>query len=36
MKIFAAVMLFIFSLGTGFAETRDAETHFFDMKMGDL
>jgi len=36
MKIIVAVMLFILSLGTGFAETRDAEDHFFDMKMGDF
>lgn len=36
MKIIAAVMLFILSLGTAFAETRDAEEHFFDMKMGDF
>jgi thioredoxin-related protein len=36
MKIIAVVMLFILSLGTGLAETRDAEDHFFDMKMGDF
>ena len=36
MKIFAASLLFIFSLGTGFAETRDAEKYFFDLKMGDF
>lgn len=36
MKIFAAGMLFILCLGTGFAETRDAEANFFDMKMGDF
>jgi len=36
MKIFAASLLFIFSLGTCFAETRDAEKYFFDLKMGDF
>lgn len=36
MKIFAAVLLFILCLGTGFAETRDAEKYFFDLKMGDF
>lgn len=36
MKILAAGLLFILSLGTSFAETRDAEKHFFDMKMGDF
>lgn len=36
MRIFAAVLLFILSLGTSFAETRDAEEHFFDMKLGDF
>lgn len=36
MKIFAAGLLFMLSLGTGFAETRDAEKYFFDMKMGDF
>jgi len=29
-------MLFVFGIGTGLAETRDAEEHFFDMKMGDM
>lgn len=36
MKIFAAGLLFILCLGTGFAETRDAEEYFFDLKMGDF
>lgn len=36
MKIFAAVLLFILCMGTGFAETRDAEENFFDLKMGDF
>ena len=36
MKIFAASLLFIFSIGTCFAETRDAEKYFFDLKMGDF
>jgi len=36
MRIFAAGLLFMLSLGTCFAETRDAEKYFFDMKMGDF
>lgn len=36
MKIFAAGLLFILCLGTGYAETRDAEKYFFDLKMGDF
>jgi thioredoxin-related protein len=36
MRIFAAIFLFMLSLGTGFAETRDAEQYFFDMKLGDF
>lgn len=36
MKIFAAGLLFMLCIGTGFAETRDAERHFFDLKMGDF
>jgi thioredoxin-related protein len=36
MKIFAAGLLFIFSIATGYAETRDAEKHFFDLKLGDF
>jgi thioredoxin-related protein len=36
MKIFAAGLLFIFCMGTAFAETRDAEQYFFDLKMGDF
>ena len=36
MKIFAAGLLFIFSIATGFAETRDAEKYFFDLKLGDF
>jgi thioredoxin-related protein len=36
MKIFAAGLLFILSLGTGLAETRDAHQYFFDMKLGDF
>ena len=36
MKILAAVLLFILCLGRGFAETRDAERNFFDLKMGDF
>jgi len=29
-------MLFLLCTGTGFAEVRDAEEHFFDIKMGDF
>jgi thioredoxin-related protein len=36
MKIFAAGLLFIFSIGTGFADTLDAEKYFFDLKLGDF
>ena len=36
MKILVAGLLFIFCMGTGFAETRDAEDYFFDLKMGDF
>lgn len=36
MKIFFAALLFMLSLGTGYAETRDAEKYFFDMKLGDF
>jgi thioredoxin-related protein len=36
MKIFAACLLFMLCLGTSYAETRDAEQYFFDMKMGDF
>ncbi|HEY8888114.1 MAG TPA: thioredoxin family protein [Gallionella sp.] len=36
MKIFSAGLLFIFCIGTGYAETRDAEQYFFDLKMGDF
>ena len=36
MKIFVSVLLFMLCIGTVFAETRDAEQHFFDMKMGDF
>ncbi len=36
MRIVAAGLLFMLSLGTGFAETRDAQEHFFDMKLGDF
>jgi len=36
MKIFSAALLFMLSLGTGFAETRDAEKYFFDLKLGDF
>jgi thioredoxin-related protein len=36
MRIFAAGLLFILCFGTSFAETRDAEQNFFDMKMGDF
>ncbi|MEO8333106.1 MAG: thioredoxin family protein [Gallionella sp.] len=36
MKNFSAVLLFMFCLGTGFAETRDAEKNFFDLQMGDF
>jgi len=36
MKIFAAGLLFILCMGTGFAETRDAAQYFFDLKMGDF
>ncbi len=36
MKIFAAGLLFIFCMESGFAETRDAEEYFFDLKLGDF
>jgi thioredoxin-related protein len=36
MKIFAAGLLFMFSIGTGYAVTRDAGEHFFDLKLGDF
>lgn len=36
MKIFVAGLLFMLYMGTGFAETRDAEKYFFDLKMGDF
>lgn len=36
MKIFAAGLLFILCIGSGFAETRDAEEYFFDLKLGDF
>ncbi len=36
MKIVIAAWLLIFSLGTAFAETRDAQQYFFDVKMGDF
>ncbi len=36
MKIFVAGLLFMLCMGTGFAETRDAEKYFFDLKMGDF
>jgi thioredoxin-related protein len=36
MKILSAGLLFILCLGTSFAETRDAERYFFDIKMGDF
>ena len=36
MKIFVVCLLFMLCVGTGFAETRDAEKHFFDLKMGDF
>jgi thioredoxin-related protein len=36
MKIIAAGLIFLLSFGTSFAETRDAEQNFFDMKMGDF
>lgn len=36
MKIFVAGLLYILCMGTGIAETRDAEKYFFDLKMGDF
>jgi thioredoxin-related protein len=36
MKIFAAGLLLILCMKASFAETRDAEKHFFDMKLGDF
>lgn len=36
MKIIAAALLLVLSLGTGHAETRDAQENFFDAKMGDF
>lgn len=36
MKIFAAGLLFMLCMGTGLAETRDAQEYFFDAKLGDF
>jgi thioredoxin-related protein len=36
MKIIVAALLFVICTGTAFAETRDAEQYFFDLKMGDF
>lgn len=36
MKIFAAGLLFMLCLETGWAETRDAHKYFFDLKLGDF
>jgi thioredoxin-related protein len=36
MKIFAAGLLFICSIATCYAETRDAQQYFFDLKLGDF
>ncbi len=36
MKIFFAALLFAICTGTVFAETRDAEQYFFDLKFGDF
>jgi len=36
MKIIAACLLIFFSIGASIAETRDAETNFFDLKLGDF
>ena len=36
MKFLVAILLFMCSLNTGLAETRNAEDHFFDMKLGDF
>jgi len=36
IKILSAALLFMLSLGTCFAETRDAEQYYFDMKLGNF
>jgi thioredoxin-related protein len=36
MKTVVAALLFVLCTGTGFAETRDAQQYFFDLKMGDF
>ncbi len=36
MKLFFATLLFISSIATCYAETRDAGKYFFDMKLGDF
>lgn len=36
MKIFSAGLLFLICMATAHAETRDAEKHFFDLKLGDF
>jgi len=36
MKIFSVVLILLLYAANSFAETRDAEAHFFDIKMGDF
>lgn len=36
MRVLLAGILFVCSLSTAFAETRDAQDYFFDAKMGDF
>jgi len=36
MRIFIASLLFALCLETGFAETREAQKHFFDLTVGDF
>jgi len=36
MKIFLAAILCMLCMGTLHAETRDAQEHFFDLKLGDF
>jgi thioredoxin-related protein len=36
MRILLVAILFLFGIGNAIAETRDAQEHFFDAKMGDF
>ena len=36
MKVLLAGLLFLFGLNTSYAETRDVQKYFFDIKLGDF